>query len=604
VTERFAAELAGVHDLRGAGDAEARLRAALRNGAPFASGPLAVSGGAAGSAGDVHTRVAGRIDGAAALRRALALAADTPAADTVARGYSRWGRGVLGHISGPFAVVIWDRSERRGLLAQDQLGGRSLFTFADGARLYFSTEVAVLLRLLARRPDADDLAIAYHLVDHSVPDGRTLYSGVRRLGGGAYLEISERGRSAGRHWAPKYVPPVRAPRAELAAGLQRVLIAAAARAAPPRAGAVLLSGGLDSSVVAALAAPRSAGLQAVSAAFPHEPELDETGWAQQVADHTGVALETVPIGRRDPLEAARAYTRAWSLPLPAPGIVIEAPLIAAARAAGAEVVLDGQGGDEALGAAYFVIADRLRRGRALAAWRLARRYPGIGPTPSRAAMRLVLAGVGVRGAIEPGLHERLRRRRSVERYAPAWLRPGPAARFVASEDPWRWKRLDGPRWWAALADTLTRGRERADIADYVRRRARLGGLEGRSPLLDLELVEFVLRLPPETNFDPVTSRPLAREALRGMLPPAVLARRDKSDFTAFYHRLLVAGPALGAIRELLDPRRAGVGAYVDLPRVHRELLDRPPPIGGLGWRMWGVQVWNLTSMEIWLCLGA
>jgi hypothetical protein len=117
-------------------------------------------------------------------------------------------------------------------------------------------------------------------------------------------------------------------------------------------------------------------------------------------------------------------------------------------------------------------------------------------------------------------------------------------------------------------------------------------------------VEFVLRLPPETNFDPVTSRPLAREALRGMLPPAVLARRDKSDFTAFYHRLLVAGPALGAIRELLDPRRAGVGAYVDLPRVHRELLDRPPPIGGLGWRMWGVQVWNLTSMEIWLCLGA
>src|SRR6185295_20257718 len=213
---------------------------------------------------------------------------------------------------------------------------------------------------------------------------------------------------------------------------------------------------------------------------------------------------------------------------------------------------------------YFVIADRLRRGRVLAAYRLARRYPGIGPEPSRAAVRLVLTGVGFRGAIAPRLHERVRGRRPAGRYAPGWLRPGPTALFVDSEDPWRWKRLDGPRWWAALADTLTRGRERADIADYVRRRARLGGLEGRSPLLDLGLVEFVLRLPPETNFDPVTSRPLAREALRGTLPDAVLARRDKSDFAGFYHRSLAAEATLGRIRELLDPGRAGVGAYVDL----------------------------------------
>jgi len=319
-----------------------------------------------------------------------------------------------------------------------------------------------------------------------------------------------------------------------------------------------------------------------------------------VADRARLALTSVPIDSPDPLAAAEAYGAAWALPLPAPGIVIEAPLIAAARTAGATVALDGQGGDEVLGPAYFVIADRLRRGRALAAYKLARRYPGIGPAPTRAAVRLVLTGVGVRGAVAPRLHERIRGRRPTGRYAPAWLRPGPAALFVASEDPWRWKRLDGPRWWAALADTLTRGRERADIADYVRRRARLGGLEGRSPLLDLGLVEFVLRIPPETNFDPVTSRPLAREALRGTLPEAVLARRDKSDFAAFYHRLLAAEATLGRIRDLLDPRRAGVGAYVDLVQVHRDLLDRPPPVGGPEWRAWAPQIWNIATGELWL----
>ena len=109
---------------------------------------------------------------------------------------------MLGHVSGPFALVAWDRAARRGLLAQDQLGGRSLFTFEDGPRLWFATEVAVLLRLLPRRPEPDELALAYHLVDHSIPDGRMLYRGVSRLGAGASLELSDAGRTARRHWAP------------------------------------------------------------------------------------------------------------------------------------------------------------------------------------------------------------------------------------------------------------------------------------------------------------------------------------------------------------------------------------------------------------------
>ena len=597
----FASELAGVHDLRGDLRAGDDLRRALPDGDPHTDGPLALSGGSAGAAADARVRVPGRIDRAAGLRAALGLAPATPVADAVAAGYARWGAAVLGHVSGPFALVAWDRAAQRGLLAQDQLGGRSLFTFEDGPRLWFATEVAVLLRLLRRRPEPDEVALAYHLVDHSVPDGRMLYRGVHRLGAGGWLELSGAGRATRRHWAPRYAPPLRAPRSELAAGLRDALTAAAARAAPAAdTGAVLLSGGLDSSVVAALAAPRAPGLRAVSAAFPRERELDETAWAAIVADRARLALTSVPIDSPDPLAAAEAYGAAWALPLPAPGIVIEAPLIAAARAAGATVALDGQGGDEVLGPAYFVIADRLRRGRVLAAYRLARRYPGIGPEPSRAAVRLVLTGVGFRGAIAPRLHERVRGRRPAGRYAPGWLRPGPTRLFVDSEDPWRWKRLDGPRWWAALADTLTRGRERADIADYVRRRARLGGLEGRSPLLDLDLVEFVLRLPPEANYDPVISRPLAREALRGTLPDAVLARRDKSDFAGFYHRSLAAEATLGRVRELLDPRRAGVGAYVDLIQVHRDLLDRPPPVGAPGWRAWAVQTWNIATGELWL----
>jgi asparagine synthase (glutamine-hydrolysing) len=597
----FAAEIAGIHDPRADAGGPARLGRALPWAAPATAGPLSVSGGRSGAAGTVRVRVAGCVHGAVALGGELGCPPQTAAADVVAAGYARWGPGVLSRLSGPFALVAWDLAGDRGLLAQDQLGGRSLFTVEDGPRTCFATEVALLVRLLPHRPPPDELAMAHHLVDHSVPDGRMLHRGVRRLGGGRHIELSSAGRTRGRHWAPSFESPVRASRAELAAGLRDALAAATARAAPaPGTGAVLLSGGLDSSIVTALAAPRSSGLRAYAAGFPAEPALDETRWAAMVAEEARVPLSTVPVDARDPLAAAEEFARTWALPLPAPGIVIEAPLIAAARAAGARVALDGQGGDEVLGPAHFVVADRVRHGRLLEALRLARRYPGIGSAPSSASLRLVLTGVGVRGAVPPGIHDAVRRRRAPTRYVPGWLRAGPAALFRDHEDPWRWKRLDGPRWWAALADTLTRGRERADIADYVRRRARLGGLEGRSPLLDLGLVEYVLRLPPETNFDPVVSRPLAREALRGVLPADVLARPDKSDFAAFYHQALTAEPTLRRIRALLDPRRAAIGAFVDLPRVHRELLNRPPVVGAPGWRRWSVQTWNIATGELWL----
>ena len=590
-------ELAGIHDPRQPADAQERLRRALRGATVVEAGALTLACAAPGQAGGVLAAVAGRVQRADALRAGLELPAEGSVEEALAIGYDRLGAGLLARLRGPFALVLWDRDRRRGLLAQDQLGGRSLFTVNDGSALLFATEVRVLLALLARRPGPDELALTHHLVEHAVPDGQTLFAGISRLGCGALLELGDRGRTRRSHWTPRYVPPLREPRGALAARLRSELESAVGDDVP--AGALLLSGGLDSSVVAALAAPRAPGLQAIAAAFA-EPELDETAWARRVAESAGLPLTTVPIERREPLDAAVGYQAAWALPLPVPGIVIEAPLIGAAAAMGAAVVLDGQGGDELFGAAHFLVADRVRGLRPVAAWRLARRHPWLGAHPPRRHVWRVLTSVGLRGALAPGLHERARRWRPAERYAPGWLRPRLARMYRDTQDPWGWKRLDGPRWWAYLADALTHGRERADLADYLRRRGRMGGVEARSPWLDVRLVELALRLPPETNFDPVTSRPLVREALRDALPADVLARRDKRDFSALHHRALRAPHNLERVRQLLGERRAEVGAYVDLARVHRDLLDHPPAVGAPGWRSWAVHVWNVVTAELWL----
>jgi asparagine synthase (glutamine-hydrolysing) len=600
VTGLFDLELAGVHEPRGSADS-GLLRRALPGSTLVEAGSLAFACATPGSAGSVSAGLAGRLRDMAALRRKVDLSIEVPVEQALAAGFARWDRELLAHVRGPFALVVWDHDVQHGLLAQDQLGGRSVFTFLDGSRLLFATEVALLLRMLPRRPDPDELALAHHLVDHSVPDGRTLFSGIRRIGGGRCLELSSAGHVERRHWAPRYEPPLSEPRAELATRLRNELTAAIGDAIPPdRTSALMLSGGLDSSVVAGIAAPRATGLYAVSAAFPTEPEFDETRWSRQVADYTGLPITTVAIERREPFEAAEAYLRTWQLPLPVPGLIIEEPLVAAASRLGAGVVLDGQGGDELFGAAYYAISDRLRQLRPLAAWRLTRRMPWMGASPPRRLVRQVFMDVGVRGALPSGLHERMRRHRDAGRHMPGWLDPGTMELYREVEDPWRWKQLDGPRGWAWLADTLTRGREITDIADYVRRRARVRGVEARSPLLDLGLVELTLRLPPEINFDPVLARPLVREALRDALPAEILVRPDKRDFAALHHRLLQAPGNMARVRQLLDENTALVRAYVDLGRFHREVLDQPAAVGAPNWRMWAVHVWNVATAEMWL----
>ena len=306
---------------------------------------------------------------------------------------------------GPFALVLWDGDAPRGLLAQDQLGGRSLFTFHDGPRLCFATEISVLLRLLRRRPDPDELALAHHLVDHSVPDGRMLFHGIRRLGGGCLLELSDAGRAErGLDAALPAAAAGAARRARRAAARRARGGGAATRCRPSGVSALLLSGGLDSSVVAALAAPRAPGLQAIAAAFA-EPELDETAWARRVADGTGLGAH----------HGARSSSASrWRPPRPTcaagrcrcrcPGIIIEAPLIAAAAELGADVVLDGQGGDELFGAAHFL--DRRPPATPATALGMA---PG--PTASVAGRRPAAASRLAR------VHERRRPRRAAARPA-------------------------------------------------------------------------------------------------------------------------------------------------------------------------------------------
>ncbi len=520
----------------------------------------------------------------------------------LAAGYERHGRAMLDRLRGSFTLVVWDTGKRRGLIAVDQLGSHSLYIAPTGSRLLFGSEARLVLALLPRRPAPNAAAVVHWLSSSVAPAGATLYDGLLRLSGGECVEL-DGGWRRRTYWYPQYESPRRLTRADASAELWSALLEAIRRRTHgDRAIGIVMSGGVDSSAVAAAAAeaagggaPALCGYSAVFPGHPH-PSVDES---ERIAELTeALRLPSVQVGVHPggALALALDYLEAWELPLSGPGYLIERPLLELAARDGMTAVLDGQGGDELFGLSGYLLADRLRRGRILSSFRLARSYPGIRAQPPRMTAA-VWRYFALHGAVPHAVHTAARRIRP-ERYVPDYLSPRGADLYLRSADQWEWKKQRGPRWWTYKADAITRSRSRVGIGEYLRHRAALAGVTARPPLLDVDLIELALRIPPELEFDPEVDRPLIREALRGRVPDSVRLSTRKSNLAPFYFDD-VSGPDLAPIRRILHAPGAEIGAYVRLDAVRR-LVDAPPGAGGANWLGWMSTVWHLVGAECWL----
>lgn len=529
------------------------------------------------------------------------LAADDPGLERLlASAYERWDVEMMSRLRGNFALLVHDPLRQRLVLACDQLGMGALFFHFDGSRLRFATEIGELIERLPTRPAPDEVSLARWLADTCTPEGRTLYEGVGRLGAGRLLTLDRSGIEIRRYWAPTFEGTIPLSRPEAAEAARSALAGAVHRHLPDEAHAgVLLSGGLDSSSVAALGCERASGPapRAYSAVFPDHPSIDESSLIDDATSALGMAGSRVEVRGGSMVQGALEYMRRWQVPLPAPNHFLWQPLLQRAAEEGTELMLDGEGGDELWRFSPYLIADRLRSGRPLAAARLGREMLGFDQYKGRSSLEPYLRLYGIKGAIPPGIHATLRRLHPPGRYAPSWFTERSARVLADAWDPWSWKRLDGPRWWAFMADLLTGVRERLGVGDYLRRRAAMAGLASAHPLIDLDLVELALSLPPALAVDPHLERPLLRHATKGLIPDSIRLRTQKSYFTALFHDCL-AVQDLGLIRELLGGE-AEVFAYVRPEAVGRELLADPPAGKGRD-RSWPWSIWRLVTAECWL----
>jgi asparagine synthase (glutamine-hydrolysing) len=567
------------------------------------SGALAVIGAEGASDGDWRCWISGRLTNGQELSERFGLPPDTEPAALIARTHAQLGTSACEILRGTFVVVTLDRERERATIVRDQLGGHPLVHARVGDGALLAEHERALIELLPSIPGPDRLALAQWIERGSTPAGDTLFEGIRRIPAAHRVLLSAERIAIEPYGRPRYAGAAAGSREEIATRLRGAAFAAVARAAEgAQRPAVLLSGGLDSACVAAglAAGPGSAnGALALGAIFPTHPETDERELIEATAQHTGLSVELTAFDDRASILApALEHINRWSLPPVSPNLFVWRPVMARARELGVDAMLDGEGGDELFAFAPYLIADMLRSGRALAAWRLTRRIPGVG---ADASVRMRLRAMRIYGAsrLVPSAVKAVKRRRGRTAASPpgSLLLDADTAALLELADSRPTNRLNGPLWWQALAESLTERDETLGVSGHLRRESTDERIDRRHPFLfDLDLLGTVLANPPQMQFDPVRDRALLRDGLAGYIPEVVRTRHAKSFFTGLLGAGLTADG--GLLADGLYRSDSPVRAFVRAESLEALLqeAERGDARDGAAAR----RLWHAGLADVWL----
>lgn len=501
------------------------------------------------------------------------------------------GMAALPRLDGMFAFALWEPRRKTLYLARDRFGIKPLYVWQTGETIAFASELGALLAGgFPPERRLDRLALRHLLDQKYLPPERAIVEGVRSLPPASILEVTPAKSKRWCYWRPPAVLAAASPGAaeEVA---QRLRAAAARQLVADVPVGVFLSGGVDSSLVTALA-QEAAGraLQAFTVSFDDSGRLDEAPAAGRTAAHLGCCHHVLVI---DPREVAGDLERlAASLDSPL-GDATAIPTWYVSRLARTEVTvaLSGEGADELFG------------GYARQRWdALLDRLGGVGRRWLPALGRLAGHPLSARA------RSRLDVRPSLARYLD-WSRVFPAEladEVLAAPLPAAAELDDGRGELAAEFRSLTAGDPLAarlladlrlflpgDLLPKVDRMSMAHGLEVRVPFLDNELAEYVLALPGPVRLDLWRDKRLLRRAARRWLPRAVAGRR-KHGFDVPIGAWL-RGPLRAALEDVLRGGRVqarGVFSPAAVARLVDEHL--------CGTVDHGERLWCLLVTELWL----
>ena len=488
--------------------------------------------------------------------------------EVILKAYHAWGEQCVQRFYGMFAFAVWDTRSASLFLARDRFGIKPLYLTQDSGRLRFASSLPALLAGGGVDTRLDPVALHHHFMLHTVvPAPRTVLSGVRKLPPASTMRVHMDGRiTQAMYWTLSAKRPEQAvSEAEWLAATRAVLVRALDRhrlAADVPVG-ILLSGGLDSSLLVGLLADHvddlltfSIGFEGIEGISVGAEKADEFEYSNLIAEQFKTRHHQILIPNSEVLARLPEAVAAMTEPMMSHD-VIAFYLLSERVSKEVKVVLAGQGADEVFGG-YF--------------W-----YPLMDAETGTAVERFS------RHYFDRDHAEYL------DMIAPAWHVPDVTTELVARE-------LAKPQATTFLDEVWRFDATALIVDDPVKRVDNMPmawGLEVRVPFLDHELVELAARMPPELKLKEGGKYPL-KAISRGVIPDAVIDRpKGYFPVPALKH---VRGPFLELMRGILQSDaciRRGLyqRAYVD------KLLANPESHFT---RIQGSKLWHLALLEWWL----
>ena len=505
--------------------------------------------------------------------------------EVLAHGYEEWGVGLVERLRGMFAVAIWDATRRKLVLARDRFGIKPLYYRDAGGELSFASELDAL-----PHGEVDLDALEAFLAFNSVPAPLSIFRDIRKLPPGHLLTWQDGASELERYARPGPLPARRDDdEAELVEECRaRLRDSVRAHVVADVPVGVLLSGGVDSGALAALAAQESSEpVRTFSIGF-EEASFDELAGARSVAERYGTRHRELVL-RPDAALLLPALADAFDEPF-ADSSALPTYLVSKLAATDVKVALSGEGGDELFGGYYTYVADQLaeRLGPLAAATRpLVDRLP----SSSRKASLDYRAKRFVRAAHLPPLerHHGWKEIFSSDARAELTGRRGAAdplvsyrARFAETEGHELLTRLQDVDLGTYLVDDLLTKTDRASMA---------WSLEARVPFMDTMVANFALSLPARHKVRGLQKKRLLRKAVEPLLPRQVVHGRKRGF--SIPAAAWLRGDLEPFARATLAPETLGRQGFFDPAAVTRVLDDHVAGREDLSRQLWGLLAFTL-----------
>ncbi|MGE5475761.1 MAG: asparagine synthase (glutamine-hydrolyzing) [Bacteroidales bacterium] len=526
---------------------------------------------------------------------------------------ARWGvERALASFDGMFAIALWDRLERTLYLARDRLGEKPLYWALCGGVMMFGSELKALKRHPAFDRAIDRDALAAYLRLGWVPAPHSIYAAARKLPAGCVMTVRGQDYATRPYWsaierARSVAGTFTGGRAAAAERLNQLLRASVSlRMQADVPVGVFLSGGIDSSLMAALMGEMASGpVHTFTVGFDQQG-YDESPYARAVAQHLGTNHTELRVGDDEALALVPKLPAIWDEPFADPA-QLPTCLLAEVTRRQVTVALSGDGADELFGGygIYRSIPADWQRLRATPDWTrtLSRGLAALPASPLNA-----LAGLARLGGRKRRSYPGYRFRKSFETLSASsipellglhysrWrgmpsLVPGAGRAETIYNDPSRQPQLGDPALTVMVMDAL--GYLPDDLCVKTDRATMAASLEARLPFLDHAVAEFAWSLPTAMKIEGGVGKAVLRDVLYHYVPRE-LVDRPKMGFEVPIGRWL-NGRLKPWADDLLSEglmRRQGL---LDAPLVARCWRDHRS-----GAKNWQTELWHVLMFQAWL----